>query len=248
MANEKKNAKKNAKMPLIYAHRGASADRPEHTMDAYEEGLRQGADGFECDVRLTKDNVMVLWHDSTMDRTAGATGDIANLTFNEIRDRYPKVATLDELLDFVLSNKRGLLIETKHPVPTSRAIERAVSATLKNRKSEIDKAGIEISVMSFSWLAIESFKRDNSEFNTVMLLDSKRSRVMRRFSSAQTWGPGIEDLKKNPDIIPQARSRGKKVFVWTVNESADVAFCARMGVDTVITNKPALAREALGYS
>ena len=159
MVNEKQVTKK----PLIFAHRGASADRPEHTMDAYEEGLRQGADGFECDVRLTKDNVMVLWHDSTMDRTAGATGDIANLTFNEIRDRYPKVATLDELLDFVLNNKKGLLIETKHPVPTGRAIERAVSATLKNRKSEIDKAGVEISVMSFSWLAIESFKRDNSE-------------------------------------------------------------------------------------
>jgi glycerophosphoryl diester phosphodiesterase len=239
---------KNRTTPLIYAHRGASADQPEHTMDAYEEGLRQGADGFECDVRLTKDNITILWHDSTMDRTAGATGDIANLSFNEIRDRYPKVATLDELLDFVIHHKKGLLIETKHPVPTTRAIERVVSSTLRDRKSAIERTGIDISVMSFSWSAIESFKRENPEFNTVMLLDSKTSRVMRRFSSAPTWGPGIDDLKRNPDLVPQAKFRGKKVFVWTVNESADVAFCARMGVDVVITNKPALAREALGYS
>ncbi len=242
------NEKKRAGNPLIFAHRGASEDRPEHTMDAYEEGLRQGADGFECDVRLTKDKVMVLWHDSTMDRTAGATGDIANLTFDEIRDRYPKVATLDELLNFALKNRKGLLIETKHPVPTSRAIERAVATALENRKNEINKAGIEISVMSFSWSAIESFKRESPDFNTVMLLDSKRSRIMRRFSSADTWGPGIVDLKKNPDFVPQARARGKKVFVWTVNEFVDVQFCARIGVDIVITNKPALAREALGYS
>lgn len=241
-------ATKAGKLPLVYAHRGASADRPEHTMDAYEEGLRQKADGFECDVRLTKDKVIILWHDATLDRTAGATGDIANLSFNEIRDRYPKVATLDELLDFVILHKKGLLIETKHPVPTTRAIEKAVSENLRARKSAIDKAGIDISMMSFSWTAVESFKRTNPLFNTVMLLDSKSSRIMRRFSSAPTWGPGIEELKKNPDLIPTARSRGKKVFVWTVNERSDVAFCARVGVDVVITNKPALAREALGYS
>jgi glycerophosphoryl diester phosphodiesterase len=244
MAKEKKIEK----MPLVYAHRGASADRPEHTMEAYEEGLRQGADGFECDVRLTKDNIAILWHDSTMDRTAGATGDIANLSFNEIRDRYPKVATLNELLDFVIKHKKGLLIETKHPVPTSRAIEKTVASMLRDRKSEIEKAGIEISIMSFSWSAVESFTRENSEFNTVMLLNPLSSRIMRRFSSAQTWGPGIDDLKKNPDLIPLAKSRGKRVFVWTVNETADVAFCARTGVDVVITNKPALARDALGYS
>jgi glycerophosphoryl diester phosphodiesterase len=206
MAKEKKSEK----LPLIFAHRGASADRPEHTMDAYKEGLRQGADGFECDVRLTKDKIIVLWHDSTMDRTAGATGDIANLSYNEIRDRYPQVATLDELLDFVITHKKGLLIETKHPVPTTRAIEKAVTNALHDRKGAIERAGVDVSMMSFSWSAVESFGRQNPDFNTVMLLNSKTSRVMRRFSSAQTWGPGIEDLKKDPDLVPRAKSLGKR--------------------------------------
>ena len=55
----------------IYAHRGASIDFPEMTMDAYKAAVDQGADGMECDVRLTKDNQMLLWHDADMKRTAG---------------------------------------------------------------------------------------------------------------------------------------------------------------------------------
>ncbi len=235
-------------LPKVYAHRGASADRPEHTMDAYEEGLSQGADGFECDIRLTKDGLPILWHDSTLERTAGVSGDIANLTYEQIREHYPKVATLDELLDFVIAQKKGLLVETKHPVPTTRQIEKVLSARLTARKDEIAKAGIEISMMSFSWSAVESFRRTNPEMNAVMLLNPITSRLKTRFSSAQTWGPGIAQIKKHPELIAKAKRAGKKLYIWTVNESVDTIYCGQMGVDIVITNKPALAREALGYS
>ena len=50
----------------IYAHRGASHDFPEMTMVAYENAVKQGADGFECDLRLTKDGIAVLWHDADL--------------------------------------------------------------------------------------------------------------------------------------------------------------------------------------
>ena len=50
----------------IYAHRGASHDFPEMTMAAYESAVHQGADGLECDLRLTKDGVAVLWHDADL--------------------------------------------------------------------------------------------------------------------------------------------------------------------------------------
>ena len=65
------------KPPKIYAHRGASADFPEHTRAAYEAAIHQGADGFECDVRLTRDSIPILWHDPTMERIASNTADIA---------------------------------------------------------------------------------------------------------------------------------------------------------------------------
>ena len=54
--------------PFVVAHRGASADRPEHTRAAYELALQEGADGVECDVRLTRDGHLVCVHDRRVDR------------------------------------------------------------------------------------------------------------------------------------------------------------------------------------
>ena len=233
--------------PKIYAHRGASHDFPEHTLAAYMAGIEQGADGFECDLRLTKDSVPVLWHDATMERTAGCSGTIAFLTYEEIYDRYPQVMRLDEFLDLALLHKKDLALETKHPVPTSREIEAVLAKELISRQSEILTSGIEISVMSFSWLAIENVRRSMPDINTVMLLGSLRAKKRRRFTSAQTIGPDIAMLKTKPLFIDEAKKDGKRLFVWTVDEAHDVVFCAQKGVDVVITNKPSQARKVLGY-
>jgi glycerophosphoryl diester phosphodiesterase len=233
--------------PKVYAHRGASADFPEHTRQAYLAAIEQGADGFECDVRLTKDLIPILWHDSTLDRMAGVPGDIAALTVEEIRGRYPQVMLLSDFLDLGIAHKKDLAIETKHPVPTYREIETVLIEQLNSRKSEIEASGIEVSVMSFSWFAIESVRRSLSQTNTVMLLNPRTARMTKRYTSAQTLGPSIEMIKKNPRFIKAAKEAGKRVFVWTVDERQDVDFCARNGVEVVITNKPAQARKVLGY-
>jgi glycerophosphoryl diester phosphodiesterase len=233
--------------PKIYAHRGASADFPEHTRQAYMAAIEQGADGFECDVRLTKDGIPILWHDSSMKRIAGAPGDIAGLVFNAIRSHYPQVMLFNELLDFAITHKKDLAIETKHPVPTGREIEIVIAQKLLSKESEISKSGIEISIMSFSWFAIENIHRTSKELNTVMLLNRRTARITKRYTSAQTLGPSIEMIKKNSEFIPAAKEQGKRLFIWTVDEVQDVEFCAQNGIDVVITNKPGQARKVLGY-
>lgn len=236
-----------SKSPKIYAHRGASADFPEHTRGAYEAAIHQGADGFECDVRLTKDSVPILWHDPTMERTAGNTGDIAALTFAEIQDRYPQVMLFTDFLELAIAFKKDLAIETKHPVPTGRQIENVIINELKSHNDQIVKSGIEISFMSFSWFAVESLCR-NQQRNTVMLLDGVKGRCLENRSSARTLGPSIEMIKERPQIISNAKENGKRLFIWTVDEAEDVEFCAQNGIDVVITNKPVQARKVLGYS
>lgn len=234
--------------PKIYAHRGASADFPEHTRAAYEAAIHQGADGFECDVRLTKDSVPILWHDPTMERTAGNTGDIAALTFAEIQDRYQQVMLFTDFLELAITFKKDLAIETKHPVPTGRKIESVIISELNSHNDQIVKSGIEISLMSFSWLAIESLCR-NQERNAVMLIENTRKgRILESRTSAGTLGPSIEMIKERPETITSAKENGKRLFVWTVDEAEDVEFCAQNGIDVVITNKPAQARKVLGYS
>lgn len=233
--------------PKVYAHRGASIDFPEHTRAAYEAAIHQGADGFECDVRLTKDEVPILWHDPTMERMAGNTGDIAALTYYEIQDRYSQVMRFTDFLEMAINFKKDLAIETKHPVPSGRKIETVILEELKKYERQIVEAAIEISLMSFSWFAIESLFR-NQERNTVMLLDGAKGRILHKRSSANTLGPSIEMIKERPEIITFAKENGKRLFIWTVDEPNDVEFCAQNGIDVVITNKPAQARKVLGYS
>ena len=223
----------------IYAHRGSSSTHPELTMAAYKAAIDDGADGFECDVRLTKDNHLVLWHDTDMRRVAGNAVRIADSTFKEIKSHYPQAMTLDELLTLARDNKKELAIETKHPVPSGSAVEKKVMQLLQQEKPVAD-----IHVMSFSWLALENIRKIDPEQKTVALLHDRYSFAMRRFTSAQSIGPGIRAFREKPHLNQDPRN----LFVWTVDDADDIRFCADNGVDVLITNTPSFARSVLGYN
>ncbi|GAB3950159.1 hypothetical protein GCM10027614_50160 [Micromonospora vulcania] len=70
--------------PLVFAHRGASYDLPEHTLAAYLRALDEGADGLECDVRLTRDGHLVCVHDRRLDRTSNGRGLVSARTLAEL--------------------------------------------------------------------------------------------------------------------------------------------------------------------
>jgi glycerophosphoryl diester phosphodiesterase len=229
---------------LIYAHRGASADFPELTLAAYEGAVAQGADGFECDVRLTKDEVPVLWHDATMLARAANRGLIAEMTYKEVSRAYPQILTLDEFLAFAVKSKKGVLIETKHPVLSGNRIEEVVVEKLTTTKG-IEK--IDVSVMSFSWFAIEKMKRLDRTIPTTFLMHKNTPWFQAKLSSAKTIGPGINELREEPIRAQRIKELGRSLNVWTVDDDADIKLCAQIGVDILITNKPAHAREVLRY-
>jgi glycerophosphoryl diester phosphodiesterase len=207
-------------------------------MAAYKAAINDGADGFECDVRLTKDNQLVLWHDADMDRVAGNKARIADSTLKEIKAHYPDAITLEDLLTLARDNKKELAIETKHPVPTGSAVEKKVMQLLSQETKVAD-----IHIMSFSWLALENVRRIDPLQNTVALLHDTFSFAMRRFTSANAIGPGITAFRNKPHLNQDPR----KLFVWTVDDADDMRFCAGNGVDVLITNNPSYARAALGY-
>jgi glycerophosphoryl diester phosphodiesterase len=227
---------------LIYAHRGASADYPEMTESAYRAAVTQGADGFECDLRLTRDEVPVLWHNATMLERAGHDGLIAEMTLAQVQRAYPQILTLDNFLDIALAEKKGVLIETKHPVISGNRVEEFLVERLKTRKvlSKID-----VSVMSFSWSAIEKVKRLDSSIPTTFLMSKKTLWTQVRFSSAHSIGPGINEVRSNPELISKVKKLGKSVAVWTVDRGEDIELCKELGVDILITNTPAHARTFL---
>jgi glycerophosphoryl diester phosphodiesterase len=229
----------------IYAHRGASHDFPEMTMVAYENAVKQGADGFECDLRLTKDGVVVLWHDADLIRRANNEAIIHESTYAQLSAIYPQIVTLDEFLDYGISQKKSLLLETKHPVPSRTAIEDHVVNKLHSEAKRIEKAGIDITVMSFSWFAVERVKQLDRSIALTYLIRETTPRVSVKYTSAHSIGPGITQLRKKPALAQKIKSAGKKLNVWTVDEPSDIILCRHLGVDNLITNRPAFAREVL---
>ena len=229
----------------IYAHRGASHDFPEMTMVAYENAVKQGADGFECDLRLTKDGVAVLWHDADLKRRANNAAVVHESTYAQLAAIYPQIVTLDQFIDFGITEKKSLLLETKHPVPSRTEIEYHVVQKLHKEAKRIEKAGIDITVMSFSWFAVERVKQLDKSIALTYLIRETTPRLSVRYTSAHSIGPGIAQLRKKPALAQQIKSAGKKLNVWTVDEPSDIILCRHLGVDNLITNRPAFAREVL---
>jgi glycerophosphoryl diester phosphodiesterase len=223
----------------IYAHRGSSIQHPELTKVAYKAAIDEGADGFECDIRLTKDKQLVLWHDPDLQRITGNSARIADSNFADIKRLYPQVMNLEELLVLARDNKKDLAIETKHPVPSGSAVEKKVMQLIQQEKHSTN-----IFVMSFSWLALENIRKIDPQQQTVALLHDKFSFAMRRFTSAQAIGPGISAFRNKPQLNQDPRT----LFVWTVDNADDMRFCADNGVDVLITNTPSYARSVLGYN
>jgi len=224
---------------LIYAHRGASIDFTEGSKAAYLGALAQDADGFECDVRLTKDKQIICYHDSDTKRLSNIDLKIAKSSYEELKAKVDPYR-LDELLDLSISNKKDLVIELKHPVPTGAMIEKLVHELLLSRDADIKNSGIKISLISFSYLA--TLRNLKSGYQTGYLV--KNSSLIK-VNPAPVIALNINIVRQNPKVIADQHKKGKKVFVWTVNEASDLLLCAKEGVDAVITDKPAVAKRYL---
>mgnify|MGYP003869590403 CR=1 FL=1 len=105
---------------------------------AYQVAIDEGADGFECDVRLSKDGEIVCLHDATTKRIAGKSLRVSRSSLKELRSVY-NLITLNELLDLAISAKKDLLIETKHPNIFGGRIEEKVLELLKSKSVKITK-------------------------------------------------------------------------------------------------------------
>jgi len=227
---------------LIYAHRGASNDFAEGSKAAYQGAIAQGADGFECDVRLTKDQQIICYHDRNTARLSKINLEIAKTTYSELNEKVDPYR-LDQLLDLAIENKKDLVIEFKHPVPTGGLVEKLTHKLLAEKSNEITKSKITISLISFSYLA--TLRNLRSGYQSAYLVQNK---ILSKINLAPIIGPSIKLVRENPEFVASTIKKGKKVFVWTVNNEADLQLCAKLGVSAVMSDNPALARKLLGYS
>ena len=225
----------------IYAHRGASGEYTEGSQAAYLAAIEQGCDGFECDVRLTKDKQIICYHDKDAKRLTNLDLKIADTNYDQLKKSINPLK-LDQLLDLAIKSKKDLVIESKHPVPTRGAIERAVHKLLKGRTKEIEQSGIQISLISFSFLA--TLRNKKSLYKSGLLVSKK---YLAKFNPTDLIAANIEIIRSDHSFVLKQMRKGKQVLVWTVNDEDDLKLCQDLGVKAVITDYPARARKILGY-
>jgi glycerophosphoryl diester phosphodiesterase len=255
-----------SRRPLVLAHRGASAVAAEHTLAAYRAAIDCGADGVECDVRLTRDRVLVCVHDRRVDRTSSGRGvvstlelaDLAELDFGS-RDRpdpllsadweapdldRSQVLTLERLVETVLTCGRSirLLVETKHPTRYAGLVEVALCELLT--RFGLDRPGatsVRAQVMSFAGSSLRRVHALAPQVPTVLLFRrlAPQLRDGRAGPRVPVLGPGLPVLRRHPGLVARAHAGGRRVFVWTVDDPTDVDYVTALGVDGIITNRPA---------
>jgi glycerophosphoryl diester phosphodiesterase len=221
----------------IFAHRGFSHRFPEGSRAAYEGAVNAGADGFECDVRLIRGGEIICFHDRTTKRLTGKMRLISRMTTKEIKEFYDAI-TLQELLEIAIKEKKDLLIETKHPVISGGKIEKRVIELLNEKSSEIKSAGIEITLMSFSYLAVMRMKRRYPRVAKVIKYTA--AALLTREANIAI---NIEILRKHPSLI--TRTKASRIYVWTANSHSDLKWLATKNVYGVITDRVKRARKIL---
>ena len=249
--------------PQVVAHRGSSHAQPEHTLAAYVAALDEGAEGLECDVRLTADGHLVCMHDRRVDRTTNGHGLVSTMElaqldeldfaswkrpWADLDDEAPEideqtrgVLSMQRLLESVADYDRpvDLAIETKHPTRYGGLVERRLVELLA--KFGWQGKDSPARVMSFSWKALNRVRKLAPDLELVLLVDNPYSWKLSKNLVAEDWiaGPGIDLLRENPRVVARLRHLGRRMHVWTVNDPADLDLCVRLGVEAVITDNPA---------
>lgn len=233
------------KKPLLLAHRGFSSEYPENSPLAFEAALDLPCDGFESDVHLSKDGVLVVFHDPTLDRTSNGTGYLKNYTYEELvrldigswkdsRFRGQHLWTLDQLLDFCKLHHKLLNLELKNGEIFYQGLEEGVIAAIRAHGMEE-----QVFVSSFNHVSMQRFKTLAPEIRTGLLY-GKPLLDMGRYlaaSNADCIHPRYSVLQYQPELLPLFHSRGLDVNVWTVDAEADIRWVIEHGADAVISNR-----------
>ncbi|ABR46788.1 Glycerophosphodiester phosphodiesterase [Alkaliphilus metalliredigens QYMF] len=230
---------------LMIAHRGASGDAPENTIAAMDLAIKQNCDGIEMDVQLTKDGQVIVCHDWTVDRTTNGTGEIRNLTVEEIKkldagswfsEKFTgeKIPTLEEVINHV-PHSLLLNIEIKIQAFDDRDIAKQVLVILE----KYDRIENTI-VSSFNHLQIQRIKKLKPAVKIGSLYEAYLLNPCDYFkqNDLNLYSFHACGYYINHEVIKELQDNHIKVYCWTINDKENANLLKDMGVDGIISNFP----------
>lgn len=233
--------------PLVIAHRGASAHRPENTMPAFALAVEQRADMIETDLHVTRDGAVVITHDEEL-AGLGGRGEIADATLAEIRaldaGGGARVPTLDEMLDafgaaiaFNLELKKGTRAE--YEGLEAQAIEAVRTRGIAER-----------TLFSSFYDPVLARLRAAAPEARIGLLISRRYpiRIVERARALGAEAIHPEAPLVDVALVETAHEAGLAVYVFTVDDEAEMRRLLSLGVDGLFTNHPERMRALVDAS
>ncbi|MEO8691550.1 MAG: glycerophosphodiester phosphodiesterase family protein [Candidatus Saccharimonas sp.] len=226
---------------LVIGHRGAAGLAPENTLEAIEAGIEAGADIIEIDVRATKDNKLVLIHDSRLLRTHHSRETVARLTYAELQThtKDKPIPLLSEVLDEYFG--RILLnIELKSRGSSTLLIELLEKKYIK-KAADWDN----ILISSFMGYELTRVRRLAKNANLAMLHNQNPFIFVAYHRFIGLTAVGFHRLYLNNLAIEIAKRAKLFMFVYTVDRSGSLRHLANQGMEGAVTNYPDRIAKAL---
>ncbi|NBX67028.1 MAG: glycerophosphoryl diester phosphodiesterase [Proteobacteria bacterium] len=234
-------------IPRIIGMKGACGYAPENTLESIKVAAELGCPWVELDVKLTKDNVPVIFHDETLDRCTNGSGNMADTLFRDLQsleagswyaDSFAgvKIPTLEEAIDVILEHELGLNLEIK-PCP-GREVETAEVAL--DYLSRIWDDGEKLLISSFQHVSLETCLEISPDWKRGLLMDE----VLKNWPDlakhlevfAVNFNGNLPDF--NREMVEAFIDEGYKTFAYTINDPARAKTLYSWGVDGVFSDTP----------
>lgn len=248
--------------PLLVAHRGGRGLVPENTLPAFRDAVeRWQADAIELDVHASADGHCVVIHDPTVDRTTDGTGAVAELTLEELRRLDAGYRfTSDGGATFPFRGQ-GIRIPTFPEVlaalpDTPLVVELKTAAAQEPLRRAMRAAGCEARVcVAGERSAFVTALADHPGPRSVAREPLLRLWLLTRLGLSRLWRPAghaahIPETFRGlrvvtPALVRALHERGLAVYIWTVNDPADMVRLLEWGVDGILTDRPDLLARVL---
>ena len=227
--------------PLVISHAACGGHAPENTLAGIRAALDFGVDGIEIDLHCSSDNVPILMHDPTVDRTTDGSGEIDSLTIAQLQaldaggEPPPTLAQALELT----RGKTMLILEIKQP-----GIEEHVAGTVH----QLEALG-DVMAWSFFPKALQGIRKAEPRIPAALLVSSKHVDVLPalRELAIKTGLQGVSVYHEGLDEanVRDCRRAGLAVYTWTPDEPTEIERLIGLGVDGICTNYPDRAIAAL---
>ena len=253
-------------MPRVVAHRGDSANFPENTLEAFLSGVKMGIDVIETDVHLSRDGHVVIWHDPTLERNTDGRGTIESHTLSELKSfdagytftrdggrTFPfrgkgiRLCTLDEALEACPEERFNIDLKSQEPeivdsylsvIRKHNAQRRVCTASFHQKNIDRLRAKAPEMLTSVSTMEVLS-----------LVLRQKLRMLPKAFSRKIIFQIPVKQCGVTlltERFVQDMHRRGAVIMIWTINDESEMERLFSMGVDTIMTDNPALLIRTCG--